>query len=179
MSGVPVTLDLALLFGGWSLLAIGGAQALLPEIHAALVESRHWLTGAEFAQMYALAQAAPGPNVLFVSLFGWRVNGIPGALVATIAMCGPSSVCMYYVSRAWTRFRDAEWRKVVQAGLNPVTVGLVLASGATLVRTANESNGHWSGYIVSALAAAILFFTRRNPLWVLGGAALLGMMGVV
>ena len=127
-------IDLVRHFAVLSLLAIGGANAVVPEMHRHAVEVAHWMTDQEFAALYAIGQAAPGPNVLVVTLIGWHVAGIAGALVATIAMCGPSSLLTYTVVRFWDRFKERPWRAYVQTGLAPVTVGLVAASAFLLAR---------------------------------------------
>jgi len=98
--------EIAWRFASLSLLAIGGINALLPEIHRVVVEVEGWMTSAEFADLFALAQLAPGPNAMVVSLLGWKVAGIAGAFVATIASCGPSSVVCYFAIRGLERLRN-------------------------------------------------------------------------
>ena len=117
----PVLLELAAQFLLLSMLSIGGANAVIPEIHRRVVDLEHWMTDADFAQLFALSQAAPGPNVLIVSLIGWKAAGVAGALVAIISMCAPSSVLTYYVAHVWERFRDAPLRVAIQRALAPVT----------------------------------------------------------
>ncbi len=107
MSGAGVLVGLALVFAQLSLLAFGGTNSVLPEMQRLVVTSHHWLDARDFAAMFALAQAAPGPNMMVVSLIGWRVGGLSGALVATVAVSLPSSALTYLVSGAWHRFRDA------------------------------------------------------------------------
>src|SRR5258706_3892749 len=115
-----------------SLLAFGGATAVVPEMHRAFVEVRPWITDAEFADLFALAQAAPGPNMMIVTLIGLHVAGVTGAIVATVAMCVPSCLLTFFVTRAMDHVRFSRWRGIFQAGLAPVTVGLVLGSGWVL-----------------------------------------------
>src|ERR671937_3262721 len=91
-----------------SLVAVGGGNAVLPDVHRQAI-AHGWLTDAEFSDLYALSQAVPGPNILFVSLVGWHVSGLIGALVATLAMCLPSSALAYGVARTWRRAREAWW----------------------------------------------------------------------
>src|SRR5690349_606553 len=113
---------LAILAGHFALLslvAVGGANVVVPDIHRFVVESQGWMSGPEFAQLFAIAQAATGPNVIVVTLIGWQVAGLAGALVATAAMTGPTCLLTYGVSRVWDRFRDKPWRKAVQTGLVP------------------------------------------------------------
>jgi chromate transporter len=167
---------LAALFGQLSLLAVGGVMSVVPEMQRQVVEVRHWMTAEQFAALYALAQAAPGPNMMVSTLVGLRVAGLPGALVATISLTGPSSTLAFIVSRVWDRFRGAPWRRVVQAGLTPVTVGLVLASSMLLAETTSSD---WQTALVTLAAAAGMLLTRLNPLWILGSAAALGALGLL
>ena len=172
----PVLFELALQFLILSLLSIGGANAIIPEIHLRAVDIEHWMTDADFSQMFALAQAAPGPNVLIVSLIGWKVAGIAGALVAMLAMCGPSSLLTYYVAHAWDRFRDAPLRIAIQRGLAPITVGLILASGYVLTRTVDEG---WRAYAVTGVSLLLALTTRLHPLWMLAAGGALGALGLI
>ncbi len=170
---LPLLADLAQQFALLSFLAIGGVNALIPEIHRRVVENAHWLTDTDFAQAFAIAQAAPGPNMLIVSLIGWKVDGFVGALVCTIAICAPSSALTFAIAHVWDRFRDAPLRKAIQHGLAPVTVGLVLASGFILARTVDHSSiaiGLTAATVVLALA------TRIHPLWLLAAGAVIGAL---
>ncbi len=130
------TWAIALQFLLLSLLAVGGVNAVTPEIHRQVVEVRHWMTGREFAELFAVAQATPGPNMLLSTVIGWRVGGVLGAVVATVCMCGPSSLIVYGVSRVWDRFKGRPWRTVIQAGMAPVVCGLIGSSGYLLVKGA-------------------------------------------
>jgi chromate transporter len=165
---------LSLQFLALSLLSIGGANAIIPEIHLRVVDIEHWMTNADFAQMFALAQAAPGPNVLIVALVGWKVAGAAGAAVSMLAMCGPSSVFTYYVAHAWDRFRAAPLRIAIQMGLAPITVGLILASGYVLTRTIDHD---WPAYAVTIATLVIVMTTRVHPLLLLAVAGGLGALG--
>ncbi|HME26750.1 MAG TPA: chromate transporter [Acetobacteraceae bacterium] len=158
------------------LLAFGGTNSVLPEMQHQVVELHPWLTASEFAALFALAQPAPGPNMLVVTLIGWRVAALPGALVTTLGVAGPSSVLTFIGSGLWYRFRDARWRRQVQAGLMPVTAGLVMASAAMLIRTTSTESGTAS----ITIAATVLFlFSRLHPLLVLGAAAAMGATGLL
>jgi chromate transporter len=172
----PVPLEsLALHFGLLSLFAIGGANAVVPDMHRLAVTSYGWMNDRDFADLFAIANAAPGPNVLIVTLIGFKVAGIPGALTATLAMCGPTSALSFMVSRWWERLRGAPWRRSVQQALVPVTIGLVLASGWILSVAANRGP---AGGAITAITVGALMLTRLNPLWLLGGAAALGLLGI-
>lgn len=169
-----VLMRLALEFGMLSLAAVGGVNAIIPEIQRRAVEVQGWLSNADFAQAFAIAQAAPGPNLLVVSVIGWKAAGIAGALVATVAICGPSSVLTYGVSRIWDRFREAPLRIAIQEGLAPVTVGLVLAAGFVLARTVDEGPG---AVALTVLSAAAVLAMRIHPLWLLALGAAAGAAG--
>jgi chromate transporter len=166
---------LAALFAELSMLAIGGANALVPEMQRQ-VEAHGWMRPEEFAALFALAQAAPGPNMLVVTLVGWQVAGLAGALTTTGAFVLPSSVLTYVVAGLWQRFRDARWRRVLQAGLTPVTVGLIMAAGVALCRSAISDVA--TALLVLA-TAGILLATRLHPLWLLGAGACLGAAGLL
>jgi len=120
-----------------SLVAIGGANAVIPEMHRLCVDTYHWMTDRQFTDMFAVTQATPGPGVMMVAVIGWRAAGLAGAIVAMIGMVLPSSLLTYNVVRLWDRFRDRPWRPRIQNGLAPVTAGLVAASGLLLARGAD------------------------------------------
>lgn len=176
MSAAAVALvALALLFAELSLLAFGGGPTVLPEMQRRVVEVHGWMAAAQFNALFALAQAAPGPNMMVATLLGWRVGGFWGAVVATAAMFGPSSVVTAVALRVWERFRLAPWRRAVQAGLVPVTVGLV-AAGAALIASTAATTPTLAG--VTAVVAALSVATRLHPLWLLGAGAVFGLLGV-
>ncbi|NNM73047.1 chromate transporter [Enterovirga aerilata] len=157
-------------------LAIGGVNAAVPEIHRQVVEVERWMTNGEFAALFAIANAAPGPNMLLVTLVGWHVAGVVGALLATVALVGPTSILVYVVFHLWDRFRDALWRRPVQNGLSAVTVGLIAASAFLLARAADTG---WVSMAVAGGTALVSYLTRLNPLWFFGAAAVVGAAGLV
>ena len=168
--------SLAAVFAQLSLMAFGGGAAILGEMQRQVVDVHGWMTPRQFVDLYALAQAAPGPNMLVVTLIGWRLAGLPGALVATAALCAPSSVLTFFASGLWYRFRTASWRAVLQAGLVPVTAGLILAAAGLLLRTTSAT---WETAALTAAALVLFLFTRLNPLVVLAAAAALGALASV
>ena len=168
-------LGLALLFGELSVLAFGGGNSVLPEMQRRMVEVHGWMTAAQFTALFGLAQAAPGPNMMVVTLLGWRVAGFWGALAATVAMFGPSSILTGVALRAWDRFRHAPWRRAVRVGLVPVTAGLV-AAGAALIASTAAATPALAGVV--AVAAALSVATKLHPLWLLGAGAVFGLLGV-
>ena len=163
-------------FSALSLVAFGGANAVAPEMHRVSVDVRHWMSDADFTALFAISQAAPGPNVMISTLVGWKVAGLPGALLATVSMCLPSCLLAYCAAGAWERFREAAWRPVVAAGLAPVTVSLVAATFWLLARSADQ-NARLA--IITGATAAIALFTKLNPLWALGAAAAAGLFDIV
>ncbi|GGE27699.1 chromate transporter [Agaricicola taiwanensis] len=177
MNERDVLLQLALQFLTVSLLAIGGAAAVIPEIHRGVVETHQWMSSQEFANLFALAQAAPGPNVLVVTVIGWRVAGLAGALVATGAMTIPAFGLAYFAARFRQRWHMLDWYKRLERGAAPVTIGLIASAGCLLtLAVAQES---WMSYAITAGMAAVIALTRLNPLIFLGVAAGLGLLGLV
>ncbi len=183
-------MDLLALFGHFlslSLLAVGGAISTAPDMHRYMVDERHWLTDAQFASSIALAQAAPGPNVLFIAVLGFNVGsqaGGPwmGLLAASLAMAGtllPSTTLTYFVAR-WAH-QHRGWRSIraFKAGMAPVVVALMLATGWLL----GDAHGGWREdaglWAVSAVCALLVWRTRWHLLWLLAGGALLGGLGWV
>ena len=124
------------LFSVLSLLAVGGANAAIPEMHRVAVDVMHWMSNKQFADMFAISQLSPGPNVIIVALIGFHVAGLSGAAVAITAMVVPTCVLAYFVARTWDRFKDARWRIAVQAGLVQVSLGLIGASAFVLFHAA-------------------------------------------
>src|ERR1700732_2751727 len=120
---------LAWTFGLMSLFAVGGANSAVPEMHRVAVDVQHWMTDKQFADVYAISQLSPGPNVLIVTLIGYSVAGIAGALVATLSMCVPTAMLAYYVSRLLKRSSNARWPALIQAALVPLSLGLLGAGG--------------------------------------------------
>ncbi len=173
---MSATGELAALYGQLSVLAVGGVVSVLPEMQRQVVEVHRWMGQQEFASLFALAQAAPGPNMMVATLVGWRVAGLPGALAATAGMIGPSSALTYATASVWHRFHHAAWRRVVQAGLTPITVGLVVAGAALLSKSTTHGLGTAA---LTAATAAVVTSTRLHPLWLLAAGAAVGALRLV
>lgn len=167
---------LATYFTPLSLLAVGGGNAIIPEMHRIAVNVMHWMSDKQFADSYALAQLSPGPNMMIVTLIGFHVAGLAGAGVATVSMCGPSCALAFVVSRLWDRFKHARWRVATQSGLIPVSIGLIAASAFVLARATDHS---LTAGLLTGLTAVVAFATRLNPLWLFGAGALVGLFGGV
>ena len=165
---------LAAIFVQLSLLAFGGGNTILPEMQRQVVEVHHWMPASEFSALFALAQAAPGPNMMVVTLVGWHVAGWAGMLVTSIAKFGPSSLVTIAVLHAWDRFKDRPWRRIAQKGLVPVTAGLVAASAVLIARASDPS---WIAWAITGVCAVLALRTKIHPLWLLGAGSLIGLTG--
>ena len=168
--------ELFLEFALLSFVAFGGATALLPEMHRVVVDNHQWLDDTTFTHLYAIAQAAPGPNVLVVTLIGWEVAGLPGALAATLAMCLPMSIVIYLLIDHWEGFAGKRWQKAISLGVAPLAVGLIF-SGATLIAQAAEFG--WAAWALVAVTTAVSLRTKLHPLWLIAAGAALGLLGLV
>ena len=166
-------LELALYFSMLSLISFGGISSILPEMQRIVVDVQGWMSAAEFTQLFAVAQAAPGPNVLVTALLGWKVAGIAGGLVALAAFCGPAGALAWWAGGLWDRMREAPWRKTVQRALVPVTVGFICSGGYVL---ATPLGLDWRSVLIAGMGAALMVSTRLNPLWILAGGGMLGSL---
>jgi chromate transporter len=155
-------IQIARVFGILSLVSIGGVNAVLPEIRRQIVDVQGWMNDAAFANLFAISHAAPGPNIIMVSLIGWQMAGLAGLLVATLAIMIPSCTLAFVAGRVVTRWSDQRWIKLLKEGLIPVALGLMLASGIAMMRTADQDG---LTVAISVATAAFVVFSRRNPLW--------------
>lgn len=171
-----MVIELFLEFVLLSAVAFGGATALLPEMHRVVVENHHWLDDATFTHLYAIAQAAPGPNVLVVTLIGWEVGGLAGALATTLAMCLPMSVLIYLLIDRWESFSGKRWQRALSLGVAPLAVGLIF-SGATLIAQAAAFG--WAAWLLVGATLTANLRTKFHPLWFIAVGACLGLMGLV
>jgi chromate transporter len=167
---------LALHFALLSLMAIGGMSAVLPDMHRYLVEANHWLSDRQFADAYALAQAAPGPNMMFVTLLGWQLSGWAGAIVATLAIIFPPIVLTLGVTRLHANNPDAPLGRAIRGGLGPIAIGLTLASGWILAQSADYS---WRTALLTLATVALMLRTKLNPVWLIAFGALAGIAGIL
>ena len=166
---------LAAMFAQLSLVAFGGGNSVLPEMQRQVVSVHHWMSAQQFGELFALAQAAPGPNLMIIVLIGWNVAGLSGALVSALAGFGPSSILTMLAVRGWEHHRERRWRRIAQEALMPLTVGLITASAAIIGRTAS---GNLRLAMVFAASAVIVARTRINPLLILGAGAAVGFSGL-
>jgi chromate transporter len=159
-----------------SLVAVGGSTSILPDLHRRIVENHAWATQAQFAEMVGLSQAAPGPNMLMVSLIGWKIAEFPGAIAAFAGMCMPSSLLVFALSRFWERHRGRRWNRALTAALAPIATGLTLAGGYLITLGAGSSA---AAYVLIAVTVLATLLTRMHPIWFIALGAFAGLLGWV
>ena len=162
-------LGLIFVFAPLSLISFGGGQAIVAEMQHQVVDVQHWMSGPQFADLFALSRAAPGPSTLISALIGWQVAGFAGAVIATLAIYIPSSIVVYAATRWWHRATESPWRGIIERGLAPVAVGLVFA-GALAVMEAAHVNA--LQILTTMITAAIILYTRLSVYLVMATAAL-------
>jgi chromate transporter len=176
--------QLVAMFSTLSLLSIGGGNSVLPEMHMRAVNGQHWLTSSQFADIFSLSQAAPGPSILIVTLVGYAAGlkhggvaeGILGGITATAAIIAPAAILVYALTRFWQKAQKSRLRHAVEKGFAPLTVGLILATSLVMSRAADHD---WRAYLLTGVCTLIFLFTKTNPLIVVGTTALIGYLGVV
>lgn len=189
------TLHISMQAGDWvqlflhylslSLLSVGGAIAAAPDMHRYLVDEQHFLTDPQFSSSITIAQAAPGPNILFVALMGWNVglnaggmlSGLLGTALTMIGMLLPSTIFTYTVTRWVHRNRERRAVRAFKLGMGPVVIGLVLATGWILASAHDTPSEDWPLYLLTLATVAIVLTTRIHLLWLLAAGALLGWFG--
>jgi len=163
-------------FGLMSLFAVGGANAAIPEMQRIAVDVRHWMTDKQFSDIYAISQLSPGPNVLIVTLIGYAVAGIAGAIAATFAMCLPTAILAYGVSRLLARQGTSRWPAIIQAALVPLSIGLMGAGALILAQTTDRS---LVAAFITGAAAVLASATKVNPFWMFLAGGILGFAGLI
>ena len=178
---------LILHFMAMSLMSVGGAVTTIPEMHRFLVDRQGWLSDAEFSASIALAQAAPGPNILFVALLGWNVGfhaggygwGLLGAVASLLAILLPSTLIVCLAARWCQANRERRSVRAFKLGMAPVVIALVIASGWILARP----DGAWAGegglWLITAISMLLVWRTRLHILWLLAAGAGVGALGWV
>lgn len=175
-------LDLFIHFLGLSLLSIGGAITTVAEMHRYLVEQHGWLTDAQFNASIALAQAAPGPNVLFVALMGWNVGvnaggfatGLLGVLMSMSGILIPSTTLAYLAAQWGHRNRDKRIVRAFKQGMAPIVVALVLATGTIMAMGNTAAQGQQLLWAITAVSALLVWRTKLHLLWLLAAGGLGG-----
>ena len=170
-----------------SMLSVGGVISTAPEMHRYLVDQQHWLIDAQFNSSIALAQAAPGPNVLFVALLGWNIGmnagGIASAMLGMlITMTGillPSTTLAYLTSRWAHRNRELRGVRAFKQGMGPIVIALVIATGWILASAHHDPVRDWPLWLLTAGTTLIVSLRRMHILWLLAAGAVLGWFGFV
>jgi len=178
-------LSLFLHYASLSLLCVGGAITTAPDMQRFLVQERGWLTDPQFSASIAIAQAAPGPNVLFTALMGWNVGlnagglwtALLGMLLCLVGIMLPSSVLVYLTAQWSHRNRERRAVRAFKQGMAPLVVSLLVATGWLLATSHGYSPAHWPSWAVTAVAAVVVWRTRVHLLWLLGAGAVLGWFG--
>jgi chromate transporter len=167
-------IDLWVHFASLSMLAVGGALGLAPEMHRYLVDERALITGTQFTEAIVIAQAAPGPNILFVTLLGWQAGGAWGALATTVGLLAPSSLFTWWAARFKRQRERSPWVDAIRTGLSPIAIGLTAAAGWVVSEGNNGTDGRlWA---LGLLAMLIVLRSRINMLWLIFAGALAGIL---
>ncbi len=169
-------LSLFLKLSTFSLIAFGGINALLPSLLNLSVYQEHWIDLQTFADYFAIAQAAPGPNFMTITLIGWHVAGALGALIATFAIAWPSSILVYFLQRLILSIKDDRKKKTIQYAAAALAIGLVLSSAWQIALQINHS---YAAYALTLMTIGLTVFTRWHPLYLIALGATLGMMGLI
>ncbi len=161
-----------------SLLAIGGAITTAPGMHRYVVAEHHWISDAQFSASIAIAQAAPGPNVLFVAVIGWNVAGPIGALATMIGTMLPSTALTLVASRWGARRSESRFVRAFKTGLTPLTIGLLVATGWLLARPYVDLSARGLGAVaLIAVSIGLMLRTRVSPMWLIALGAVVGALG--
>ena len=173
---MTILISLFLKFSAFSLIAFGGINALLPSLLNLSVYQEHWIDLQTFADYFAIAQAAPGPNFMTVTLIGWHVGGVIGALLATFAIAWPSSILVYFLHRLILNMNDERKKKAIQYAAAALAIGLVLSAAWQIALQINHSD---AAYGLTLLTIGLTVFTRWHPLYLIALGAALGIMGLI
>lgn len=173
---ISALLSLFLKLSAFSLFAFGGINALLPVLYELSVNQEHWINGQTFSDYFAIAQAAPGPNLMTVSLIGWHVGGVLGAAIATFAISWPSAIMIYFLQRSISRMQDKQKQQMIQFAASALAVGLILASALQISIQINHS---MMAYVLTIGTIVVTFCTRWHPLYLIAIGALLGILGLI
>jgi chromate transporter len=166
-----------------SLFSLGGGNTLLNEYHHMAVDQYCWLSSRQFADIYAIAEAAPGPSSMIVGLLGMGAAvkegplwGVISGLAAEIAILLPSTLLMVLAALSWNRLRNSPWRVAFERGLGPITLGILFSVGLKILRISDHDT---PAYAVSLVVCVLMLRTKISPLWFMAVAGLLGAVGIV
>ncbi len=163
-----------------SMLSVGGAITTVPDMHRYIVVEHHWLSDAQFTASIALAQAAPGPNVLFVAVLGWNVAGALGTLATMTGILIPSTALSLWATRWGTQRRETRFVRAFTAGLMPLTLGLLLSTGWVLAEPFLLEPAHrWGALALIGISVVVMLRTRASPMWLVALGTTAGALGWV
>lgn len=166
-------LKMAIIFATTAVVSVGGIAAMIPEIHRQAVDLNGWMSNDVFASTFAISQIAPGPNIMLMSLIGWRVAGATGLVVATLATVVPTSLIALAASRAENRLSKALWYSTLRKALPPIVVGLIFASGLVTGKVAVRD---WVTVAIALGVATWISVSKSNPLAPLAAAVVVGII---
>ena len=173
---MSMLLSLFLKLSVFSMIAFGGVNALLPELLNLAVNQEQWIDLQTFSDYFAIAQAAPGPNFMTVTLLGWHIYGMIGALVATFAIVWPSSILIFFLQRFILGIKDPVKKKSIQYAAAALAIGLVLSSAWEI---ALQINHGVAAYLLTIATIGITLFTRWHPLYLIAIGGALGVLGLI
>ena len=173
---MSMLLSLFLKLSMFSMIAFGGVNALLPELLNLAVNQEQWIDLQTFSDYFAIAQAAPGPNFMTVTLLGWHIYGMIGALVATFAIVWPSSILIFFLQRFILGIKDPIKKKSIQYAAAALAIGLVLSSAWEI---ALQINHGVAAYLLTIATIGLTLFTRWHPLYLIAIGAVLGVLGFI
>lgn len=173
---MSMLLSLFLKLSVFSMIAFGGVNALLPELLNLAVNQEQWIDLQTFSDYFAIAQAAPGPNFMTVTLLGWHIYGIIGALVATFAIVWPSSILIFFLQRFILGIKDPVKKKSIQYAAAALAIGLVLSSAWEI---ALQINHGIAAYLLTIATIGLTLFTRWHPLYLIAAGGVLGALGLI
>jgi chromate transporter len=173
---MSILLSLFLKLSAFSLGALGGVNALLPVLFNLAVNQEHWIDVQTFSDYFAIAQAAPGPNFMTITLIGWHIYGVLGALLATFAIAWPSSILIYFLERFIMGMKNPLSKKTIQYSAAALAIGLVLSSAWEIALHINHS---LAAYILTIATITITLLTRWHPLYLIAIGGAFGVLGFI
>lgn len=184
-------LILFLNMASFSLMAVGGIITLAPEMQRFLVLEKSWLNDLQFNASIAIAQSAPGPNLLFVALFGWHVGinstpelylqplwGTLGALISLLGLIIPSTTLTFITARWAQKNKELKIVRAFKQGLAPIVISMLLATCWLLASPERNIQLDWPLLLLAGFIAILTMKTKIHILWMLGMGAILGAMGL-
>lgn len=182
-------------FMSLSLLAIGGAITTAPDMHRYLVDEQHWLSDSQFTSSIALAQAAPGPNLLFIAVLGWNVGvnagggmgagasawglGLMGMSISMVGIMLPSTTLTFAATRWAHQNRELRAVRAFKQGMAPIVIALLIATGWILAAGHGSLAEHWHLWLLTGVSSLLVWRTKLHLLWLLGAGGMLGWLGWV